>query len=89
MTQTAAAQQRFRSRPLLQEKGSVVPSFRCITRQKRTHDVPLHERFRVAPAVPSLLELFLSVGIRCRVVLRHLQSIGIEFDHLNGMVSPQ
>ena len=81
-TQTAAAQQCFRSRPLLKEKGSVVSFFSCMARQKRTHGVSLHERAGVSPAVPPFLQRLLAVRIRCRIVLRHLQLIGIEFDHL-------
>ena len=81
-TQTAAAQQCFRSRPLLKEKGSVVSFFSCMARQKRTHGVSLHERAGVSPAVPPFLQRLLTVRIRLRIVLRHLQLIGIEFDHL-------
>ena len=81
-TQTAAAQQCFRSRPLLKEKGSVVSFFSCMARQKRTHGVSLHERASVSPAVPPFLQRLLAICIRCRIVLRHLQLIGIEFDHL-------
>ena len=81
-TQTAAAQQCFRSRPLLKEKGSVVSFFSCMARQKRTHGVSLHERAGVSPAVPPFLQRLLAICIRCRIVLRHLQLIGIEFDHL-------
>ena len=81
-TQTAAAQQCFRSRPLLQEKGSVVSFFSCMARQKCTHGVSLHERAGVSPAVPPFLQRLLAICIRCRIVLRHLQLIGIEFDHL-------
>jgi len=81
-TQTAAAQQCFRSRPLLKEKGSVVSFFSCMARQKRTHGVSLHERAGVSPAVPPFLQRLLAVRIRLRIVLRHLQLIGIEFDHL-------
>ena len=81
-TQTAAAQQCFRSRPLLQEKGSVVSFFSCMARQKCTHGVSLHERAGVSPAVPPFLQRLLTVRSRLRIVLRHLQLIGIEFDHL-------
>ena len=81
-TQTAAAQQCFRSRPLLKEKGSVVSFFSCMARQKCTHGVSLHERAGVSPAVPPFLQRLLAICIRCRIVLRHLQLIGIEFDHL-------
>ena len=55
-TQTAAAQQCFRSRPLLKEKGSVVSFFSCMARQKCTHGVSLHERAGVSPAVPPFLQ---------------------------------
>ena len=72
-TQTAAAQQCFRSRPLLKEKGSVVSFFSCMARQKRTHGVSLHERAGVSPAVPPFLQRLLTVRIRLRIVLRHLQ----------------
>ena len=81
-TQTAAAQQCFRSRPLLQEKGSVVSFFSCMARQECTHGVSLHERACVSPAVPPFLQRLLTIHIRLRIVLRHLQLIGIEFDHL-------
>ena len=81
-TQTAAAQQCFRSRPLLQEKGSVVSFFSCMARQKRTHGVSLHECAGVSPTVPSVLQRLLAVRIRLRIILRHLQLTGIEFDHL-------
>ena len=53
--------------------------FSCIARQKRTHDVSLHEHVRVAPAVPPFLQRLLSVRIRLRIVLRLLQFIGVEF----------
>ena len=72
-TQTAAAQQCFRSRPLLKEKGSVVSFFSCMARQKCTHGVSLHERAGVSPAVPPFLQRLLTVRIRLRIVLRHLQ----------------
>ena len=81
-TQTAAAQQCFRSRPLLKEKDSVVSFFSCMARRKRTHGVSLHERAGVSPAGPSFLQRLLAVRIRLWIVLRHLQLIGIVFDHL-------
>ena len=87
-TQTAAAQQCFRSRPLLQEKGSVVSFFSCMARQECTHGVSLHERACVSPAVPPFLQRLLAVRIRWRIVLRHLQLIGIEFDHLAAGRNP-
>ena len=81
-TQTAAAQQCFRSRPLLQEKGSVVSFFSCMARQECTHGVSLNERVGVSPTMPPLPQRLLTIRIRLRIVLRHLQLIGIEFDHL-------
>ena len=81
-TQTAAAQQCFRSRPLLKEKGSVVSVFSHMARQECAHDISLHERVGVSPTMPPLLQWLLTIRIRLRIVLRHLQLIGIEFDHL-------
>ena len=81
-TQTAAAQQCFRSRPLLQEKGSVVSVFSHMARQECAHDISLNERVGVSPTMPPLLQRLLTIRIRLRIVLRHLQLIGIEFDHL-------
>ena len=81
-TQTAAAQQCFRSRPLLKEKGSVVSVFSHMARQECAHDISLNERVGVSPTMPPLLQRLLTIRIRLRIVLRHLQLIGIEFDHL-------
>ena len=81
-TQTAAAQQCFRSRPLLKEKGSVVSVFSHMARQECAHDISLNERVGVSPTMPPHLQRLLAICIRCRIVLRHLQLIGIEFDHL-------
>ena len=81
-TQTAAAQQCFRSRPLLKEKGSVVSVFSHMARQECAHGISLNERVGVSPTMPPLLQRLLTIRIRLRIVLRHLQLIGIEFDHL-------
>ena len=83
-TQTAAAQQCFRSRPLLQEKGSVVSVFSHMARQECAHDISLNERVGVSPTMPPLLQRLLTVHIRRWIVLRHLQLIGIEFDGLTA-----
>ena len=83
-TQTAAAQQCFRSRPLLQEKGSVVSVFSHMAREECAHDISLNERVGVSPTMPPLLQRLLTVRIRRRIVLRHLQLIGIEFDDLTA-----
>ena len=72
-TQTAAAQQCFRSRPLLKEKGSVVSFFSCMARQKCTHGVSLHERAGVSPAVPPFLQRLLAVRIRLRSLFAALE----------------
>ena len=58
--------------------------FTFVARQKRTHDVSLHEHVRVAPAVPPLLQRLLSVRIRLRIVLRHFQFIGVEFHYFRA-----
>ena len=54
--------------------------FSCMTRRECTHGASLHERAGVSPAVPPFLQRLFAVRIRWRIVLRHLQLIGIEFD---------
>ena len=69
-----------------------MPFFRHMARQERRHHIPLNKDVSLAPAMPSLLQRFLSVRVRCRIVLRQFQLIGIQFNHLTyrgGMPSKQ
>ena len=59
-----------------------MPFFRHMARQERRHHIPLNKDVSLAPAMPSLLQRFLSVRVRCRIELRQFQLIGIQFNHL-------
>lgn len=68
--------------PLASQEGPVIPFFRHMTRQERRHHISLNQDICLAPAMTSLFQRFLSVGVRCRIVWQQFQLIGIQFHHL-------
>lgn len=68
-----------------------MPFSRHMARQELRHHIPLNKDVSLAPAMPSLLQRFLSVRVRCRIVLRlsaHRHSIQ-SLDLQGGMPSKQ